>query len=615
MGGFHVRAQESARAEIIKVDENSFPSITAFLDIYASDGKFLTAIEASSLTVLEDGNPLPLTDLGEKEIGAQIVVAINPGPPMDTRDNLGISRYERTVETLRLWAEARPLEPQDEMSLITTTGLILSNAGASEWRNSLVKFQPDARAAIPSLQSLSFSLDFLEGQQSAQVGTKRSILFLTPHLPDQATVTKLEQLTERAALLGVRVNVWMIDSVDYFAHFSANSLKSLALQTGGDFFAYSGVEILPDPENYFAHLRHLYTMQYESRITAGGIHNLAVRVQFGELDLLSPDQSFELDIQPPNPMLLSPPAQIVRQAPEDDPYNVNKLLPTEETIEFLVEFPDGHIRSITRASLFVDDEMVSEITLPPFEKFVWDISEYTTSGEHSLQVEVEDSLGLTKMSVGIPLTLTLVLPPTGILAFFGRNSAALTIGVVALTGLLLVVILLAGGSRGMKNFATRRKNKAASYDPVSQPIPTKKTGQLKRLRLPFRGLPQFQRAAKASAYLIPLNAEGKSVTGTVIPLTDEKMSFGTDPVKVKFVLDAPSLSPLHAELSQNEQGAFLLSDKNSIAGTWVNFEELESDGRILEHDDIINFGLLRYKFSVAKPPKENKVEVRVEELA
>ena len=356
-------------------------------------------------------------------------------------------------------------------------------------------------------------------------------------------------------------------------------------------------------------------MQYESRITAGGIHNLAVRVQFGELDLLSPDQSFELDIQPPNPMLLSPPDQIVRQAPEDYPYNAGNLLPTEETIEFLVEFPDGHIRPIKRASLFVDDEMVTEITLPPFDKFIWDISKYTASGEHSLKVEVEDSLGLTKMSVGIPLTLTLVQPPIGILAFFGRNSAVLTIGVVALTGLLLVVILLVGGSRRMKSFSTRRKNKAASHDPVSQPIPTKKAGQLKTLRFPFRGLPQLQRAAKASAYLIPLNGKGESATGTVIQLTGEKMSFGTDPVKVKFVLDAPSISPLHAELSQNEQGAFLLSDKKSVAGTWVNFKELESDGKILEHDDIISFGLLRYKFSVAKPPKEDKVEVRIEELA
>ena len=610
-GAFHARAQESARAEIITVDANAFPTITAFLDVYAPDGKFATAMEAASLTALEDGNPIPITELVEKNIGAQIVIAVNPGPPMDTRDTLGISRYERAVETLRVWAEARPLEPQDEMSLVATTGPILINATASEWRNSLVSYQPDARAAIPGLQSLSFALDLLEGQASTQIGMKKSILFLTPHLPDQATVTELENLTERAALLGVRVNVWLIDADSYFVHFSANSLKSLALQTGGEYFAFSGIETLPEPEIYFSHLRHLYTFQYQSQLASGGSHNLAARVNFSGLDLTSAPYSFTLNIQPPNPMLLSPPSQIVRKAPEDDPYNTELLLPNEETIEILVEFPDGHPRDIRRVALFVDDEKVAEITSPPFDKFTWDLSEYRINGEHSLQVEVEDSLGLTKMSVGVPLTLTLVHPPTGILAFFGRNSSALTIGVVAITGLLLAGILLIGGTRSLKKITKRREEKAASHDPVSQPIPPLKTAQRKKRRIPLAGWAQGQRGEKASAYLTRLNGNGEKTGGEAIPLTSQTITFGTDPVKVAFVLDDPSISPYHATLNQNEEGDILISDHDSVAGTWVNFEKVENE-RVLRHGDIIHIGLLRYEFSVAKPPKKSKVKVHVE---
>jgi len=305
--GFLVHAQEAARAEIIKVDPSSFPTITALLDVYDAQGKFVSAIDAANITVLEDGQPLPLSELTEQEIGAQIVVAINPGPPMALRDKLGISRYERVVEVLRLWAEARPLEPQDEISLVATTGPLLIGASPSEWHNSFVSFQPDTRAAVPSLESLSLALDILEGQQDSRAGMKYSILFLTPHLPDQSTVDELEKLAQRATTLGARVNVWLIDSDTYFVHFSATSLKSLAFQTGGDFFAYSGIETLPNPENYFAHLRHLYTLKYESKLATGGAHNLATRVQFGDLSLTSEDQSFSLDIQPPNPMLLSPP--------------------------------------------------------------------------------------------------------------------------------------------------------------------------------------------------------------------------------------------------------------------------------------------------------------------
>ncbi len=612
-GGFHVLAQETARAEIIKVDPSSFPTITALLDVYDAQGKFVTDLDAANVTVLEDGQPLPLSELTEEEVGVQLVVAINPGPPMAVRDKLGISRYERVVEVLRLWAEARPLEPQDEMSLVTTTGPLLIGATPSEWHNSFVSFQPDARAAVPSLESLSLALDVLEGQQDSPTGMKHSILFLTPHLPDQSTVDKLENLAQRAATLGARVNVWLIDSEAYFVHFSATSLKSLAFQTGGEFFAYSGVETLPDPEIYFAHLRHLYTFKYESRLATGGTHNLVTRVQFGELDLLSEEQSFALDIQPPNPMLLSPPAQIVRQAPEDDPYNIDLLQPTEQVIEILIEFPDGHPRPIINATLFVDDEIVSVITEPPFDKFHWNISEYLSSGEHSLRIEVEDSLGLVKASLGVPVTLTVVQPPTGTLAFFGRNSSSLTIGVIALAGILLALILLAGGRRRFFTFAiARREAKKASSDPLTQPVPAITDDPKNNLQSSAQGWGRRPKRVKASAYLARLNGGSKNVAIKRIPLTGEEITFGTDPVKAAYVLDDPSISPIHARINPGEGGRFIISDQDSVAGTWVNFEQIGSEGAVLAHGDLIHFGALRYQFIVEKPPNQKKPEISIE---
>ncbi len=612
VSGFSANAQEAARAEVIKVDADAFPTISAMLDVYDAEGKFVSALDAMNITAMENGNPISITSLTEQEVGVQLVVAINPGPAMDTRDTLGISRYERVVENLRIWAEARPLEPRDEMSLVTTAGPLLVNASASEWRNSLVSFQPDARAAVPSLQSLTLALDLLEGQQGSQEGMKRSVLFLTPHLPDQQTVNTLEELTQRAILLGIRVNVWLIDSDAYFAHFSANALKSLALQTGGDYFAYSGIEPIPDPENYFAHLRHVYTFTYESQLATGGTHNLAVQVQRSDLNLTSGNATFTIDIQPPNPMLISPPSQIVRQAPEDDPYNTELLLPNEAMLEVLVEFPDGHPRPITRAALFVDDEMVAELTAPPFEKLRWDISEYLASGEHSLYVEIEDSLGLTKTSLGVPITLTIVQPPTGLIAFFGRNGSLLTIGVISLAGILLGLILLIGGRRSLASLSARRAEKKASHDPLTQPVPARVAEKTEKRRTSIPGWGQPPRRVKATAYLAPLNGKGNSQTGTPIPLTGVDISLGTDPTKVAFVLDDPSISPLHAVLRRNEANEFVLTDQNSIAGTWVNFEKVGREGKVLTHGDLIHLGALRFQFILDKAPKPVKAQLKVE---
>ncbi len=588
LNGFHVRAQERARIEVIKVDAGDFPAMTGFLDVYNAEGKFVSGLKSSDLRLLEDGNMLPLTGLVEQEIGLQIIVAVNPSPPMDLRDAEGRSRYEKIVENLRLWAEALPLEPRDQISLVATPGPIVVNAEASEWRNSLVSFQPDARNAVPGLQSLALALDLIEGQQETQSGMKRKNL-------------------------DARINIWLVDGDEYFAHFSANSLKSIALQSGGDYFAFSGVETLPNPENYFTHLRHLYTFTYQSQLQNGGNHNLIAQTQLGELALSSEPQQFALDVQPPNPMLVSPPAQILRQAPEDDPYNTELLLPTAQTVEFLVEFPDGHPREIVRATLLLDEEAVAEITTPPFEKFEWNLSGYNLSGEHSLQIEVEDSLGLTKTSLGVPLTITVVLPPTGILAFFGRNGSLLTFGVVAVAGLFLVVILLVGGRRGIRSFATRRKAKDAARDPLTQPItPAQNYGE-KRGLIPLRNWARRPRLTKSSAYLIRLKAEGYKSTGKPIPLGAEEMSFGIDPVKVTFVLDDPSVSPSHAAIRQNEEGQYLIYDQKSVAGTWVNFERVNGIGRTLVHGDIIHFGLLRYQFGLNKPPAPQKAQIRIEE--
>ena len=613
VGGFHARAQEAARAEIISIHTDSFPSITALLDVYGEEGNFVSGLSVENIIALEDGISIPIAELNEQAIGAQIVVAINPSPPMATQDALGVSRYDQAIEVLRVWAENRPLEPQDKLSLVSTAGPLLVNATPSEWRNSLVSFQPDTRAAIPSLQSLSFALDLLEAEEPAQQGMKRSILFLTSHLPDQTTIDELENLTERAKLLDTQVNVWMLDSDEYFAHFSSNALKSMALESGGDYFAFSGTETLPDPESYFSHLRHVYTFTYQSQLKAGGNHRLAVNVQYGTLNLTSLEETFTVDIQPPNAFLLSPPAQIVRQAPEDDPYNTDALQPTEQKFDLLVEFPDGHPRALKRVTLFVDEEMVAEITSPPFESIQWDISEYSTSGEHSLQIEVEDTLGLTRMSLGVPLTLTIIQPPTGILAFFGRNGSLLTLGVVAFAGLFLAAIILIGGRRGIQNFITRKKEKEASHDPVTQPLPPAKMGKGKKGLL--KGWVRRPRLAKTSAHLTPLDEKKEPAVGKPIPLTDEEMILGADPVKVAFVLDDPSISPKHAKINQNEKGEFLIYDQDSVAGTWVNYEKINGEGKILAHGDLIHFGILTYQFDLKKPPVSREPIIRVEDEA
>ncbi len=613
-GGFVVRAQEAARAELSAVHSGAFPSISALLDVYDAQGAFVTGLDAASVNAIEDGQPRPLAELTEQQPGVQLVVAVNPGPPMGKRDNLGVSRYEKVVEALGGWAEARPADSPDDLSLVTTGGPLLTHAATGEWASSFVSFQPEARTATPSLQSLAFALDTVESP-TPQPGMKRSILFLTPHLSDQVAVDELENLTTRAIQSGVRINVWLIDAETYFFHFSAVALKSLALQTGGQYFAFSGTEPFPDPETYLAPLRHVYVLKYDSRATTAGDHTLAVQVQIGGMQVVSLEQTFAVDVQPPNPMLVSPPQQVLRQPLPESPYDLETLTPAQQEIEILVEFPDGHPRPLARTALFVDGQMVAENVSEPFELFVWDVSGYTLNGEHSLQVEAEDSLGLRKTSLGVPVTVTIVRPPTGVQALLARNSQALTIGAVVLAGVLLVLILLRGGRASGSIFAARRRARQLYEDPVTQPVSIRsvRAAGVKRSTQPR--WTRRQKAVTAPAYLVRLTSDNEPAPGKPIPLASSEMTFGTDPVRATHVLDDPSVSPLHARLRQSDDGVFTLSDQDSVAGTWVNLQPIGREGRRLVHGDVIHFGRLHYRFTLRTPPEPAKPQVDTEEPA
>ena len=114
------------------------------------------------------------------------------------------------------------------------------------------------------------------------------------------------------------------------------------------------------------------------------------------------------------------------------------------------------------------------------------------------------------------------------------------------------------------------------------------------------------------AHLARLNGNGLEHKGTPIPLTGEELALGTDPVKVAVVLDDPSISSLHAVVTRDEDGAFILKDQNSIAGTWINLEKVGSDGRMLVHGDVVHLGAMRFQFLLLKAPKDVKPEIKVE---
>jgi hypothetical protein len=607
------RAQASAYVETAAIDTHSFPSITALVDMFAANGEFMAGLKPADVTVLEDGKQRPVDTLQQTSVPAQIVVAINPGPALGVRDGTGVTRFARVVEALGTWANSQPDASQDDLSLVSLSGSLISHGSAKDWFISLDSFKPDFRATTPNLQSLAIALDTVNAP-ALEPGMKRAILFITPHMDDPNIDNTIAPFIQQAIDTRTRVFVWFIDAENQFNSPSANAFRMLAQQTNGDFFAYSGKEEFPDPSEYYAPLRNIYSLTYPSAANTSGGHTLGLTVKGPEGQITAPDQSFNVEVESPNPIFVSPPLQITRQPPADDPYS-EQYSPSRQQVEILVEFPDGHPRELTRTALLVDGQVVDENSGKPFEKFTWDLSSYTESGQHEIVAEVEDELGLSKSSISSPVTLTVIQPPGGIRGLVGRYRSQIIPGAIALAGILLLGILL----RGRTNIVFFRRRKAARKqfeDPVTQPVivqaeppaPAAKKVKTQPRRTIFQPKPA-RVVMNAPAYLTRLTNGGEPASAAPIALAEKDMTFGTDPVQSKRVFDDPSIAPLHARIRRMEDGSFILYDHGSIAGTWVNFEPITREGCRLAHGDQIHFGQLAYRFDLNPAPSTPEPKV------
>ena len=612
-----VSAQTAAYAELAGIDSQDFPQVRALLDVYDANGEFISGLEPAALTVYEDGAPREVDQIAESVTPVQIVVAVNPGPALAVRNPNGVPRFNRVVETLTAWINTLPAESQDDLSLVSLSGSLINHASARDWLVSLQSFKPDFRNSRPNVNTLTIALDTVVAAPK-QPGMKRAVLFITSHIEDPNIDNTIAPLIQKAVDSKVRVYVWFLDAEEFNVSPSANAFKSLALQTNGTFFTFSGPETFPDPNAYFAPLRHIYMITYTSGLTTSGSHTLGLYVESAQGRIPALDQSFDVDVQPPNPIFVGPPLQITRQPPAEDPYNPDILNPTQQELEIIIEFPDGHPRDLKRTTLYVDEQIVAENTAAPFDKFVWDISTYMETGQHQMVVEVEDVLGLTKSNLATPVTLTVRQAPRGLRPFLARYRSYVVLSAIGLAGVALMAILLRGRRRGTSTIE-RIETRKRFEDPLTQPVaaisePTvpaaRKIKTQPRKPLAPGWIPsKSARMQEAPAYLIRLTNGGEPASAMPIPIAGKEMTFGTDPVQSMRVLDDPSIAPLHARIKQTDEGIFMIFDHGSIAGTWVNFESVTRDGRRLRHGDRIHFGQMVYRFDLNRPPAESEPRV------
>lgn len=608
-----VQAQASGRILLSAPDASRFPTVSAYLNITGPNGQFLSGLSAADLRLLENDQPASIQELREIQPGIQFSVAIDPGPDLAVRNTQGELRYDQIAKALQGWA-AQDLTGKQDRYALYVNGAPPSDpfTDRTGWLQSFEAYQPDLHNAQPSLESLSMALD-QAAPASQRKGAQVAVLWITP-LPGTDLLDKLPDLSQKAQENQVHITVWMVGPQSAIDSDGGGALNQLATETGGQFFAFSGVEQLPDPETILAPLRGAYLVTYTSQARKSGTQSLVAELTTSDGTFSSQPQSFDLQVQAPNPMFVSLPTTLTRTAPADSQAPLEALAPMVQPIQVLVEFPDGYQRPLAATRLYVDGQLEAVNKKAPFTQFLWSLKPYTASGTHRLQVEAEDTLGLKKQSLEIPVEIQVTIPPETILTLITRHSTQLTWAVGGLAGLATLLLIFTGVRRRNRRLPGASRpgliHRRGQQDPVTQTVSiAADPGRQGQPGWSDRLFGSRHASGQASAgQLVRLDENNQPLTSAPIRLAGE-IIFGRDPVQANCVLESPSVEARHARLSQAPDGQYRLYDLGTVAGTWVNYAPISKEGIPLEHGDLIHIGRVGFRFVLVRPPSVPKPQV------
>ena len=601
-------AQTTSGAFLFLINTDEFPRVTALLDIYDPYGNFIRDLSSGDVEIIENDVAINLDGLEDLHPGAQIVVAVNLGHPLAIRNAEGISRFDHLKTAISDWANRVSPDNGDNYSIVASDGMEQVHLdGARFWSQRVAEYDPDAREAVPSLDILVRAIE-VASDPVDEPGTGKAILLITPPA-DQASASTLESLASQAIQNDIRIFTWVVTSEDGLASQGVDLYRQLSADTGGQFFAFTGEEAIPDPDTYFEPLRHTYRLHYTSQIIQSGDHSIRINIKTDSGLVESQAEIIPLEVLPPNPIFLNTPAEILRAYDEDslgNPADPGTFLPASQNIEIIVEFPDGHSRPLQRTTLYANNEIIAENTTDPFNVFIWDIKSITTTSTSVLVVEAVDSLGLSSVSIETPVNIVIRQTPQSVIASYQKYFPAAAVLLLFLLISIAILLMILKGRISPRTFGRLKTDQPGSFferrrakkDPVSQPLQIQQDASthnnnrwMNRISWPNQEIDK-----ESIAYLEPALEPHEISPADQIPLHGEEITFGSDPALSTIPLDDPTVDDLHARLWMDKEKRFWIKDEGSIAGTWIYHIEAADEGTMLQHNDLVNIADVQFRF-------------------
>jgi len=552
--------------QIISLDASAFPEIRARILLLDPNGSTAAAPTRQSLTLSENNVSVDFS-VEQEESGAEIGFVLDAGMGLY---NSGASGRTRLVEMKEAVLELT----QDPLLL---TGKDVFYVVAQEPRGHAVLVNPDTPATQIStvlgqynpqityqyaypLEGVSALLDWFAQEKSAGNGRARAIVVLSGSMPLDRKYP-LSSVAGKAGQMGIPVHTVMV------RHSMAEeqSLRDLAEQTGG-LFTYCGPECasnLAGLKTRLLGLRRQYILAYRSPNSDSGTRVVSIGIPYAESGKPVLGQ-YDITVEPP--------VAVIRSPGEDQTVSPQTYKPTEDPqatpatgiiVSASVSWPDGHPRKIQRATLLANGKPQSVLNAPNDSMtFVWIPGSKEPSGPVTMQIQIEDELGLVGLSDQIVVRIEF-----GSGFSFCRPGSHSPLCSLSLPSLLpYLSILIALTALGLvvvfrKQLAGTAQQAAGAAAELIQEV-----GETLR----FKHRPGSVRATL-------MDMDGNTGTGRSSFELFGTTSIGRSKQNADLVFQAGQpespISRLHCTILE-EDGAFFLRDDQSANGTYLNGSRL-----------------------------------------
>lgn len=603
-----------------EVDLAGFPTIS--FNLIVSDGMRgrVEGLEESDFAVTEDGEEVPIT-LDEFDAGVQVVFVLDASASTRQNGATGYSRLEEGKQVITSFAEERMVEGVDMVAVLAPESSTTIQKVAplpddpldfTTFRNTVrdgtyLYELPAGVTATPLNDMVSRALSILENDES---GLHQAVVVMSDGV-DVISDRQVSDTVNKANQLNIPIHTIIFGPASNWGGEAESNMKRLSLDTHGEHMQLSSEGRRPDPldeliSQSLAPLydnlesqRTQYHLTYSSVVFSPGRHELEV-----EVGGRSTSAGFSINLRPPVIEITQPqPGDQITRSTDDPNAATADIEPRTQMIAFNIGWPDGYVREITGVDLLVDGVAATDTCVPPCSQVTWNIADLP-AGSHSVRIRVRDQLGLQAESEEIPVRIDIITPtpvpptptpvptpaptPTPVPSCEEQYSGVdlvvqcykdeiiswMPLG-ISLVALILVIILVRRPPRVVSTVVKKVKE-------MTEPF--------------FLERDQVRGSQPTKAILEVLEGDD-SHTGP-IEIVGENTRLGRDEALSQVVLDDRSVSRLHARITEEEPGHFVLYDEGSTSGSYVNFEPVGIKGQWLQHDDIVNLGRVKMRFKL-----------------